>query len=87
MNTGKTLFAQLMDFLPWTTFTRIVDRYGGDHRVRTLSCAEQYRSMAFAQLTYRESLRDIETCCQWRSKKGPPWRYKKGPLGGCGLVP
>ena len=39
MNTGKTLFAQLMDFLPWTTFTRIVDRYGGDHRVRTLSCA------------------------------------------------
>ena len=51
MNTGKTLFAQLMDFLPWTTFTRIVDRYGGDHRVRTLSCAEQYRSMAFAQLT------------------------------------
>ena len=48
MNTGKTLFAQLMDFLPWTTFTRIVDRYGGDHRVRTLSCAEQYRSMAFA---------------------------------------
>ena len=63
MNTGKTLFAQLMDFLPWTTFTRIVDRYGGDHRVRTLSCAEQYRSMAFAQLTYRESLRDIET---WR---------------------
>ena len=50
MNTGKTLFAQLMDFLPWTTFTRIVDRYGGDHRVRTLSCAEQYRSMAFAQL-------------------------------------
>ena len=56
MNTGKTLFAQLMDFLPWTTFTRIVDRYGGDHRVRTLFCAEQYRSMAFAQLTYRESL-------------------------------
>ena len=51
MNTGKTLFAQLMDFLPWTTFTRIVDRYGGDHRVRTFSCAEQYRSMAFAQLT------------------------------------
>ena len=68
MNTGKTLFAQLMDFLPWTTFTRIVDRYGGDHRVRTLSCAEQYRSMAFAQLTYRESLRDIETCLSDASK-------------------
>ena len=68
MNTGKTLFAQLMDFLPWTTFTRIVDRYGGDHR-RTLSCAEQYRSMAFAQLTYRESLRDIETCLSVHASK------------------
>ena len=69
MNTGKTLFAQLMDFLPWTTFTRIVDRYGGDHRVRTLSCAAQYRSMAFAQLTYRESLRDIETCLSVHASK------------------
>jgi hypothetical protein len=59
---GKTLFTQLMDFLPWTTFARIVARYGGDRRVRTLSCAEQYRAMAFVQLTYRESLRDIETC-------------------------
>ncbi len=62
MYTGKTMFAQLMDFLPWTTFARIVERYGGDHRVRTLSCAEQYRAMAFAQLSYRESLRDIEIC-------------------------
>ena len=62
MNSGKTLFAQLMDFLPWSTFTRIVARYGGDQRVRTLSCGEHYRAMAFAQLTYRESLRDIETC-------------------------
>jgi len=62
VNSGKTLFAQLMDFLPWSTFTRIVARYGGDQRVRTLSCAEHYRAMAFAQLTYRESLRDIETC-------------------------
>ena len=52
MNIGKTLFAQLMDFLPWSTFTRIVARYGGDARVRTLCCAEQYRAMAFAQLTY-----------------------------------
>jgi len=62
MNTGKTLFAQLMDFLPWTTFARYVTRYGGDRYVKTLTCAEQYRAMAFAQLTYRESLRDIETC-------------------------
>ncbi len=62
MHTGKTLFAQLMDFLPWTTFTRYVERYGGDHGVRTLPCAEHFRVMAFAQLTYRESLRDIEAC-------------------------
>ena len=69
MNTGKTLFAQLMDFLPWTTFTRIVDRYDGNRRVRTLSCAEQFRAMAFAQLTYRESLRDIEACLSAQSHK------------------
>jgi len=62
MYLGKTLFAQVMDFLPWKTFHRIVDRYGGDHRTRSLSCAEQFRVMAFAQLTYRESLRDIEVC-------------------------
>ena len=69
MNTGKTLFAQLMDFLPWTTFTRIVARYDGDVRVRTLCCAEQYRAMAFAQLTYRESLRDIEICLSAQASK------------------
>ena len=62
MNTGKTLFAQLMDFLPWSTFARYVKRYGGDRGIRTLPCAEQFRVMAFAQLTYRESLRDIEAC-------------------------
>jgi hypothetical protein len=58
-----------MDFLPWSTFTRIVARYDGDRRVRTLTCAEQYRAMAFAQLTYRESLRDIETCLSARTAK------------------
>jgi Domain of unknown function (DUF4372)/Transposase DDE domain len=62
MNAGKTLFSQLMDCLPWSTFTRIVARYGGDRSVQTFPCAEQYRAMAFAQLTYRESLRDIEAC-------------------------
>ena len=62
MYVGQTLFAQVMDVLPWKTFHRIVDRYGGDRRIRTLSCAEQFRIMAFAQLTYRESLRDIEAC-------------------------
>ncbi len=69
MNTGKTLFAQLMDFLPWTTFARYVQRYGGDSRVRTLPCAEQFRIMAFAQLTYRESLRDIEVCLSAQAGK------------------
>jgi hypothetical protein len=62
MYTGKTLFAQLMDFLPWTTFARIVERYGGDRYVKSLRCTEHFRVMAFAQLTYRESLRDIEAC-------------------------
>jgi hypothetical protein len=62
MNAGKTLFSQLMDCLPWSTFTRIVARYRGDHSVQTFPCIEQYRAMAFAQLTYRESLRDIEAC-------------------------
>ncbi|MCX7194298.1 MAG: DUF4372 domain-containing protein, partial [Proteobacteria bacterium] len=47
MNAGKTLFAQIMDFLPWTTFTRYVERYGGDRGVRSMTCAEQYRIMAF----------------------------------------
>ena len=62
MNAGKTLFSQLMDCLPWSTFGRIVARYRGDHSVQTFPCTEQYRAMAFAQLTYRESLRDIEAC-------------------------
>jgi len=69
MNTGKTLFAQLMDFLPWTTFTRIVERHGGDHYVKSLVCTEQFRVMAFAQLTYRESLRDIEVCLSAQATK------------------
>jgi len=62
MYSGRTIFAQLMDYVPWTSFSRIVARYGGDTRIRNMSCAEQFRAMAFAQLTYRESLRDIEAC-------------------------
>lgn len=69
MHTDKTLFAQLMDFLPWKTFHRIVDRHDGNDRVRALSCAEQFRAMAFAQLTYRESLRDIEVCLDAQASK------------------
>ena len=62
MNIGKTLFAQVMEYVPWKNFGRIIDRYGGDSGVRTLSCADLFRVMAFAQLTWRESLRDIEVC-------------------------
>src|SRR5437588_2921031 len=69
MHVGRTLFAQVMDFLPWSTFQRIVDTYQGDRRVRTLSCAEQFRCMAFAQITYRESLRDIEACLSAQTAK------------------
>jgi Domain of unknown function (DUF4372)/Transposase DDE domain len=69
MNAGKTLFAQLMDFLPWTTFTRIVERHHGDAYAKTLNSAEQFRIMAFAQLTHRESLRDIEACLSAQSAK------------------
>ena len=69
MNLGKTLFAQLMEFVPWTSFARIVAQYGGDARVRSLCCTEQFRAMAFAQLTYRESLRDIETCLRANQTK------------------
>jgi len=69
MNTGKTLFAQLMDFLPWSTFDRIVARYDGNRAVRTLPCTAQYQVMAFAQITYRDSLRDIEACLSAQSAK------------------
>jgi hypothetical protein len=62
MNAGKTIFSQLMDCLPWCTFARLVAHHHGDQDVRTFPCTEQYRAMAFAQLTYRESLRDIEAC-------------------------
>ena len=59
MNVGKTLFAQVMEFVPWKTFGRIIDRHKGDAGVRTLGCADLFCVMAFAQLTWRESLRDI----------------------------
>jgi hypothetical protein len=69
MNVGKTLFAQIMEFVPWTSFTRIVDRYRGDAGVRRMTCAEQFRVMAFAQLTWRESLRDIEVTLSANANK------------------
>jgi hypothetical protein len=62
MPEGRTVFAQLMDVVPRRAFERCVRRYGGNHRVRAFSCYDQFLCLAFAQLTYRESLRDIETC-------------------------
>ena len=69
MSAGKTLFAQVMEFVPWTSFTRIVHRHGGDSGVRTLSCVERFRAMAFAQLTWRESLRDSEASLSANASK------------------
>jgi hypothetical protein len=69
MNVGKTLFAQVMEFVPWKTFGRIVERHKGDAGVRTLSCADLFRIMAFSQLTWRESLRDIEVCLEANQAK------------------
>ena len=84
MNIGKTLFAQLMDFLPWKTFHRIVDRRDGDRYVKSMTCADQFRVMAFAQLTYRESLRDIEACLSAQVAKlyhmGLPQEIKRSTL-------
>src|SRR5271169_1386863 len=62
MDPGKLVFAQLMDFVPRYDFDTCVRRHGGDSRPRGFSCRDQFLCMAFAQLTFRESLRDIETC-------------------------
>ena len=62
MNQGNTIFAQVIDFLPKRQFRRCVTKYQGNHRVRSFKCFDQFLCMAFAQLTYRESLRDIECC-------------------------
>jgi hypothetical protein len=69
MNLGKLVFAQVTQHLPLTTFRRCVARYGGEHKVKSFSCLDQYLCMAFAQLTYRESLRDIEACLRAQESK------------------
>jgi hypothetical protein len=69
MNLGKLVFAQITEHLPLTTFRRCVARYGGAHKVKSFSCLDQYLSMAFAQLTYRESFRDIEACLRAQAGK------------------
>jgi len=69
MNSGKTVFSQIMDCLPMYEFRKCVDRYQGNHQVKSFSCFNQYLCMAFAQLTYREGLRDIEACLRSRREK------------------
>jgi len=69
MHSGKIVFAQVMEHLPLKDFHRCVDRYQGHHKVQSFSCLDQFLAMAFAQLTYRESLRDIEACLQAQQMK------------------
>jgi hypothetical protein len=69
MNSGRTIFSQVLDHLPWYEFQKCVTRYRGDYQQKSFSCWDQYLCMSFAQLTYRESLRDIETCLRSMSGK------------------
>jgi len=69
MHSGKLVFAQVMEFAPWHTFRRLVSKYKGNFNVRSFSCADQFLCMAFAQLTYRESLRDVEACLRAQPSK------------------
>jgi Domain of unknown function (DUF4372)/Transposase DDE domain len=69
MNTGKTIFSQIMEFLPIYEFRKCVAQYQGDYKVLSFSCMDQFLCMAFAQLTYRESLRDIESCLRFMQSK------------------
>jgi transposase len=78
MNSGRTIFAQVMDLLPLAEFRRCVERYGGDYKVQSFSCLDQFLCLAFAQLTYRESLRDIETCLRAHQRQ----LYHMGFRGG-----
>jgi Domain of unknown function (DUF4372) len=81
MNAGKTLFVQVMEFVPWKTFGRIIAKHKGDCGVRTLSCADLFRILAFSQLAWRESLRDIEVCRAANQTKlfQTPFVWKTGP--------
>jgi hypothetical protein len=78
MNSGKTIFSQLMDFLPAYEFRKCVERYNGNRKLKSFSCWDQFLCMAFAQLTYRESLRDIEACLRSAGRK----LYHLGIRGG-----
>jgi hypothetical protein len=69
MNSGKTVFSQLIDFVPRYEFRVCVERYRGDYKVQSFSCWDHCLTLAFAQLTYRESLRDIEACLRAAPRK------------------
>ena len=69
MNSGRTIFSQIMDFLPTYEFRQCVERYSGNYKIKSFSCWDQFLSMAFAQLTYRESLRDIQACLRAAKQK------------------
>ena len=69
MNFGKTIFSQLMDFVPIYEFRKCVERYKGNYKIKSFSCWDQFLCMAFAQLTYRESLRDIQACLRVAQRK------------------
>ena len=69
MYQGKTVFSQIMSYIPKYQFNKCVDKYKGNYKVRQFSCWDQFLTMSFAQLTYRESLRDIEACLQAQSHK------------------
>ena len=69
MSLGQYVFSQLMDHLPLTTFRRCVERYAGERKVKHFSCLDQFLCLAFAQLTWRESLRDIEACLRAQTSK------------------
>jgi len=80
VNCGRTVFSQILDHLPWYEFQKCVLRYRGDYQQKSFSCWDQFLCMAFAQLTYRESLRDIEACL--RSMSGE--RNSSGGQERCG---
>ena len=69
MYTGRLVFSQLMDFLPMEQFRRCVNRYHGNHYIKSFSCLDQFLCMSFAQLSYKESLRDIESCLRAMENK------------------
>ena len=87
MYTGTLVFSQVMDYLPLHTFRRYVARYQGEHYVKQFRCLDQYLVMAFAQLTYRESLRDIAVCLRAHQSKLYHMVIRSAGVARCDLPP